>query len=161
GVRELLESLAYPTKQDRRLSCAECDRRLGDLYVRAPKTTIAAAVKVVREARNRDAAIGAAFWLMTLGPAAEAALPALDKMATGKLDSYAQREARHAAEFIRKSMKVKPDVSPEITSRSGRQRVAFLKEIDSSGLDRRALITELSGLLEHRDAYVRAGSAEL
>jgi HEAT repeat protein len=161
GVLELLDSLAFPTRQDRRLSCEECDRRLGDLYAQAPEATIAAAVKVVRDARNRNAAIGAALWLMTLGPVAESALPALDRMAKGKLDSYAQREATKAADFIRKAMKATPDASPESTSKSGRHRVAFLQVVDLSGMDRQALITELIEMLEHRDAYVRAGAAEL
>jgi HEAT repeat protein len=161
GVPELLESLAYPTKQDRRLSCAECDRRLADLYSRAPKITIEAAVKVVRDASNRDAAIGAALWLMTLGPAAEPALRALDEMATGKLDGYAESEVKDAAEFIQKSISVEPEVSLERTSKSGRQRVALLTGTDLSGLDRLALIAELNQLLVDGDAYVRAGSAEL
>src|SRR5262249_31686790 len=34
-VPNLLGSLAYPSKQDRRLSCEECDRRLGDHYSQA------------------------------------------------------------------------------------------------------------------------------
>jgi hypothetical protein len=159
GVQDLLESLAFPSKQDRRLSCAECDRQLGDEYSRAPGTTLAAVIRTVREATNRDAAIGGALWLMTLGPAAESALPALESMASGKLDGYAQRQAKDAAEFIRKSLTVEPDASAAVLG-SARQRVAFLKEMNPPDLERGSL-AELSELREHRDAYVRAAAADL
>src|SRR5262249_5662807 len=48
GVQDLVEALAFPDKQDRRLSCEECDRQLGDLYSRAPEATLAAVVGTVR-----------------------------------------------------------------------------------------------------------------
>jgi hypothetical protein len=158
-VLDLLEFLAFSDKQDRRLSCEECDRRLGDEYARAPETTLAAVIQTVAEGKNRNAAIGAALWLMTLGPAAESALPALDGMATGQLDHYAQQQAKKAAEFIRMSLTVEPEASAAAQG-SARHQVALLKQRNTSTSDR-AYIAEVSGLLEHDDPYVRAVAADL
>jgi hypothetical protein len=113
GVSDLLADLAFPDKQDRRLAPLECDRRLAAAYARAPRETIAAAGEAARDPEVRNAAVGAANWLTTLGPAAEPALPALDAMAEGELDDYAQRVARAAAEFIRKSLLVEPGRAAE------------------------------------------------
>jgi hypothetical protein len=159
GVQDLLEYLAFPGKEDRRLSYAESDRRLADLYARAPQTTLAAVVDIVGAANHRNAAIGAALWLMTLGPAADSALPALDGMATGELDDYAQQQAQGAAQFIRASLTVESDAAGAAPG-SARQRVAFLKEMTPSDPDR-AYLAEVSELLGHGDAYVRAAAADL
>jgi hypothetical protein len=141
GLADLFAAVAFPDKADRRLAPGDGDRRLADAYARAPEQTLAAAVKAVRTAGERTAAIGAAHWLMTLGPAAAAALEALEAMANGKLDPYARDQARAASQFIRQSLHAADD-----TSRSGR--------------DRAAPVTELIGLLDHPDACVRAGAAE-
>jgi hypothetical protein len=130
------------------------------MYSEAPGQTIAQAVKIVEEAENRDAAIGAALWLVSHGPVAAAALPALDKMATSELDEYAKDQARRAAEFIRDSMTVDPHVSPDATSNSIRQRIAIPHRPDPSKSDLPALVAELEPVLKHFDAYVRAAAAE-
>jgi hypothetical protein len=98
---------------------------------------------------------------MSHGPVAAAALPALEKMATGELDEYARDQARRAVEFIRDSMTVERDISTNATWYSARQRVAGLNRPDPSKFDLPALLAELEELLEHREAYLRAGAAEL
>jgi hypothetical protein len=142
---------------------------LADAYAKDSGQTIAAAVKAAREAHDRAAAIGAAMWLTTLGPAAEPALEALDAMAVGSLDSYARNHAETASQFIRRSMLVTPDCGSEVTSYSeeilARTRIALLtravSEKKCSNPDCAAFVSELINFLEHHDPYVRAGSAEL
>jgi HEAT repeat protein len=161
GTRDLFESLAYAGRQDRPRSREDCEGRLAMMYSEAPSQTIAQAVKIVEEAGNRNAAIGAALWLMSHGSVAAAALPALEKMATGELDQYARDQARRAVEFIRDSMTVERDICTNATWHSARQRVAGLNRPDPSKFDLPALSAELEKLLEHHDTYLRAGAAEL
>lgn len=166
GLAELFAEFAFADRGDRRLSPKDCDRRLADAYTRAPKQTVADAIQTVRAASDRDAAIGAALWLMTLGPAAEAALEALDGMAIGQLDDYAREQALAASNFIRQSLLVTRDVEgePATGGTTARHQVARLlraaAEANLSGHEQGTLITELIGFLEHSDAYVRAGAAE-
>jgi HEAT repeat protein len=158
GLQELLVPFAFPNMQESRLSPEECERRLAEMVAQDSEATISGAVEVVRDAKNRNAALGAVHWLMTLGPAAERALPEIDKMATGILDSYAKDEAKRAAEFIRKAMAVETDVSPDSNLRSKRNRIASLLRLEPS--NQLGLLQEVEELLENEDAYVRAGAAE-
>ena len=119
----------------------------------------------MRAAGDRNAAVGAALWLMTLGPAAEPALEALDDMAGGKLDDYARGQARAASTYIRQALLITRDgeVPPQGGPRA-RQQIARLLRAAAEpvpfGGARGTLTSELIGLLEHPDAYVRAGAAE-
>ena len=158
GLQELLVPFAFPNMQESRLSPEDCERRLAEMVAQDSEATISDAVELVRDAKNRNAALGAVHWLMTLGPAAERALPEIDKMATGNLDSYAKDEAKRAAEFIREALAVEPDVSPDTNSRSDRNRIASLLRLEPS--NQPGLLSDLEGLLENKDAYVRAGAAE-
>ena len=163
GLVELLAEFAFPDREERRLSPGDCDRRLADVYARAPDETIAAAIEAVRAASNVHVAIGAAQWLMTLGPAAESALEALDAMASGQ--SYAQKRVRAAGTYIRQSLLVTRDGGEELfQGDSERARVAQLLRVAAgaglSGGSRDALIAESVRLTQHPDAYVRSGAAE-
>ena len=111
-------------------------------------------------------AVGAAQWLMTLGPAAEAALEALDTMATGPLDKQAREQARAAGRYIRQSPLVMREGAQDRLQGKGSARrridrlLAAAAASDYAGLRRDVLIAELIGLIEDPDAYVRAGAAE-
>lgn len=169
NVPELLAAFFWCDKQDGRLPPEECDRRLAEAYARAPQQTIAVAMRAARAGQDRAGAIGAALWLMTLGPAAEPALEALDAMAAGKLDDYAREQARDAAAFIRRSLVVTPESHGHAESTghtpSVRERLALLsRELDASAAPaptHGALIPGLIDSLEHPDAYVRAGAATI
>ena len=179
-VPALLAEFAFPTKPDRLLSPGECSRRLGAAYAMAPQQTIAAAIKAIldwsdrkvetiRDLSDAAAAHGAAHWLMTLGPAAESALDALDAMAEKNRNSYARDQARSASEFIRRSLLVESVTHGEAISGaehlSPRSRIAslarVLKEDKPAGPDHVALLPEMIDCLADPDAYVRARSAEL
>lgn len=102
--------LGCELRQDELLSPEEIDRRLADAYAQTPEQTIATAIRLVRKGK-RAAALGAAEWLPTLGPAAASALEALEALKQRRIDLCdANRwEIEAAAEFIRKSMQVTPD----------------------------------------------------
>jgi len=100
---------------------------------------------------------------MTLGPAAEPALEALDAMASGQ--SYAQKRARAAGTYIRQSLLVTRDGGEKPSEEDiERARVAPLLRVAAgagqSGSSRGALMAESVRLTQHPDAYVRAGAAE-
>jgi hypothetical protein len=104
----LFAEIALPDKQDRWLAPLEVDRRLADAYAADAERVVRAAMDAAALGTDRWPAMGAANWLMTLGPAAEAALPALDAMAGGKFDPYACQIGRLAADAIRRSLTVPP-----------------------------------------------------
>lgn len=111
-VRRLLAEFAFLHRGDGRLTPAECDRRLADAYAGDPDATIGVAIEAVRDPVDRAVAIGAANWLMTLGPAAGSALPAVDAMdarSERERDRYARDRARAAAAFIRGALLVEPE----------------------------------------------------
>lgn len=159
GLQELLIPFAFPNMQEARLSPEYCERRLAELVAQDLNATISDAVAVVRGAKNRNAALGAVHWLMTLGPAAEFGLPEIDGMAMGGLDHYAKDEAKRAADFIRKALAVEPDVCPTSHSSSARHRVASMLGLQPS--NRLDLLCEAVKLLDDNDPYVRAGAAEV
>ncbi len=158
---------AFPNKEERRWPLAECDRRLADAYRRDPQRTVAEAAAVLREAKDRDGAIGAALWLMTLGPAAQPALEALDACATGELDDYARGEVRSAGESIRQSLLVTPQPGAAVNPAkpSPRERIAWLARAQRdnalTNLNPAELVSELFDWLNHADAYVRAVAGAL
>lgn len=166
SLTELFAAFAFPEKEDRRLSPQDLDRRLADAYRRAPDQTLAGALEVLRAANDRSAVIGAARWLMTLGPAAEGALAALDAVAGGPLDPYAREQAAAASTYIRQSLLVVPDAGGSAAGEesSARAHVAQLLRAAAraalSDSERAARTAELTGYLHHADPYVRAGAAE-
>jgi HEAT repeat protein len=109
SLTELFAAVAFPDREFQQRSPGDCDRRLADMYGRAPEQVITSAIEAVRTASDRTTAIGAAKWLMTLGPAAEAALEALDAMADGQLDDYARDWAREAGAIIRQALLITRD----------------------------------------------------
>jgi hypothetical protein len=161
-AQELLAECAFPDRQDRRLPPLECDRRLADVYAQAPQEVMAAAGKAVCGANDRTLAIGAAHWLMTLGPAAEPALPGLDAMAEGKLDSYAREKARAASEFIRGSLHVPPegDAGEAVARRQATLLSSTLKGGESLGSDEAAFARQLLQDCVHLDPGTRTRAAE-
>lgn len=138
---DLLGAYFWCDKAGGRLSPAECDRRLAHAYARDPESTIASAIAVIRAGSDRAASIGAALWLTTLGPEAEPALVALEAMAAGPLDSFAQEQARFASGFILRSLSGPPDN-------------------DHPELSHASTVSDLSSLLKHPDVCMRAGAAE-
>jgi HEAT repeats len=166
GLTELFVAFAFPEKEDRRLSPQDLDRRLADAYLRSPEQTVACAIQTFRAASDPAAVIGAARWLMTLGPAAAAALEALDGLAGGQLDPYAREQATAASNFIRQSLLVAQEVEEASTAgeHSARAHVAQLRSAAAkagpSDPARAALTAELTGLLEQADPYVRAAAVE-
>jgi hypothetical protein len=169
NIDELFAEIAFPARENRRLTLAECDHRLADAYDQHPQQTIAVAIEAVRNFHNRDAAIGATCWLQTLGPVAKPALPTLEAAGEGDVDEYFRKHAQSACQFIRRSLLVEPDMDREATlsasNRPTRLRLALLAEMISkdraSPLDSTALVSELIDGLAHPDAYVRARSAVL
>jgi len=140
---ELFAEFAFPRKTVKLFSSRECDRRLADVYGRAPQKAIAAAVQAIAgagKADGRAAACGAAEWLMTLGPAAEPALDALDAMARADLAPGVQFRAKAASESIRRAILVN-------------QHKPFV-------LGPSAALGDLLALLAHAEADVRATAAE-
>ena len=169
NLPELFQQIALPDREDRRLSALDCDRRLASAYARDPKRTIAAAIEAVAKSSDRNTAIGAANWLATLGPAAEPALAALAAMAEGKLDSYAQGQARVASESVRRSLGVTSDSEAAMTlsldEAAARDQLALLArrigEKALSGPQLEAIARDLAEFLKHSDAGVRVAAAEL
>jgi HEAT repeat protein len=159
GIQELLVPLAFSSMQDWRLSPEGCEHRLAELLEQDPEATIADAIEVVTSANHRNAALGAVHWFMSLGPAAESALPSIEAMSTGTLDPYAKDEAKRAARFIRVSLSIEPDVSKDTQARSARHRVASWLRVERPNLERPAVLSELEKLLENDDAYIRAEAA--
>lgn len=165
SLEELFAVFLDPAGADRYLSPRDCDRKLASAYARAPEEAIARAIEAVRANQDRDAAVGAAGWLMTLGPAAEPALEALDAMADGEFDGLAREQARVASMYIRQALLTTPDGEQPVPGEPAvRQRIGELRRVaaapDQFGGIPDRLISELIGLLEHPDAYVRAGAAE-
>jgi hypothetical protein len=113
SLTELFAAVAFPDQEVHHFSPGDCDRRLADIYVREPEQAVASAIEAVRTPSDRATAIGAAKWLMTLGPAAEAALGALDTMAGGELDDYARDRAREAGTIIREALLITRDGGKE------------------------------------------------
>jgi hypothetical protein len=109
SLTELFAAVAFPDQDVHQLSPSDCDRRLADIYARTPERVVAGAIEAVHTPNDRTTAIGAAKWLMTLGPAAEAALGALDAMAGGQLDDYARDRAREAGAIIRQALLITRD----------------------------------------------------
>jgi HEAT repeats len=134
-LADLFAGFVVPASQDR-LSPPDCDRRLAQAYARQPNEVVASAIGAVRNGSDRWAVMGAAQWLATLGPLAERALPALDGVAGGSLDSYAQDQVLAASKFIRQSLAI------------ARERGA-----DTSS------VAALSEHLDHSDVVVRAEAA--
>jgi HEAT repeat protein len=142
-LAELFREFAFPKKTVKLFSSRECDRRLADAYARAPRKVIAAAVQAIAGAGKADgrvAACGAADWLLTLGPAAEPALDALDAMARADLAPGDQFRAKGASESIRRAILVN-------------QHKPF-------ALGPSAALGDLVALLAHAEADVRATAAE-
>jgi HEAT repeat protein len=166
GFSELFEVLAWPYKQDNRLSPAQCDRRLADALARAPEEVIAAAIAAVGGGIDRNAALGAVYWLATLGPAAGSALEALDHMAGRSLhtDVWALNHAVAASTFIRQSLLVTPEKGEwdeeEHISRREVTRWLRAAEAYSSDLHGDEILGPLARFLTHPDPYVRACAAE-
>lgn len=168
-VPELLAESAFPRRQDGRLVPLECDRRLAEHYARSPEGTMAAAIGALGDPHDRNTAIGAARWLMTLGPAAAPALGALDAMGAGELDPYAREQARTAGAFIRASLLVEPDPEAGAKMAPGedpsRLRIASLARqlggSDSPAPGHATVVPALIDGLGHTDPYVRARSAEI
>jgi len=166
SLAELLVEFASPGREDGMLSPSDCNRRLADAFGREPELAIGAAIQAVNASGNRTAAVGAAQWLMTLGPAAEAALLALDVMATGPLDDHARGQARAASTYIRQSLLVPREGAQDGFQGEGSARQQIVRLLgaaqasDRASLGRGVLIAEVIGLIEHPDAYVRAGAAE-
>jgi HEAT repeat protein len=160
----LLVARSKQRHQDAPLSPARCDRLLADAYARAPAEILATALRAVREASNVDAAVGATWWLVTLGPAAAPALPALETLAKGQFGKFAENEAKEAVRLIQRSLaaagKERAVTSDVLATRN---RIAALERDlhKMSFPDVPRVVSELISLLEHFDAYVRAASAEL
>ena len=112
---ELLAEFAWCHNQDARLSPRECDRRLAEAYAADPAGTVAGAIALLDPKGDRSAALGAGKWLATIGPAAEPALPALDRMATDGPDVYAKEQPQGVARWIRHSLGVTPEPTPATT----------------------------------------------
>src|SRR5262249_53576013 len=131
-----------PSREDRQLPPLDGDRMLAQAYAQAPERTISAAIQAVRRPEQRDIAIGAAWWLMSLGPAAKDSLGALDEMATPHpRDPYAGDPARAAADAIRESL-LTASAAEASAARDG------------------APVAQLARLLEHSDACMRTDAAE-
>jgi HEAT repeat protein len=142
SVEALFAEIALPSREDRQLPLLDCDRMLAQAYAQAPEQTMSAAIEAVRTLRDRNVAIGAAWWLMTLGPAAKDSLGALDEMAAPHpRDPHMSDEGRAAAKAIRQSL---------LTASAAKA---------SAGRDG-ALVAQLARLLEHSDAAVRTDAAE-
>ncbi len=103
GVRELFAAIGTRHRHEGTLPVLECDRRLAEAYAEDPAGVINVAIEVVRERLDCDAALGAADWLATLGPAAAPALTALES------DAFFQESAWSSIAFIRWSMEVQPE----------------------------------------------------
>jgi HEAT repeat protein len=159
-VADLLAACAIPARQEQ-LSPSDSDRRLAEAYARQPDQVIAAAIEAVRTG-GRWTAMGAAQWLATLGPAAEKGLPALDAIAGGPLDPYAQDQVSRAGKFIRQSLILMREgdqvASPARTDVAALLRVAA--EANIADERRHGLIAAFIEHLDHSDAVVRAGAAE-
>jgi hypothetical protein len=157
---DLLAACAIPVSQEQ-LSPPDSDRRLAEAYARQPDQVIVAASEAVRTG-GRWAVMGAAQWLATLGPAAEKALPALDAIAGGPLDSHAQDQVSRASKFIRQSLILVRE-GDQVAS-SARADVAELlsaaAEANIADERRHDLIVAFTEHLNHADAVVRAGAAE-
>ena len=142
SVEALFAEIAFPSREDRQLPPLDGDRMLAQAYAQASERTISAAIQAVRRPEQRDIAIGAAWWLMSLGPAAKDSLGALDEMATAHpRDPYVSDQARAAADAIRESL-LTTSAAETSAARDG------------------APVAQLARLLEHSDACVRTDAAE-
>ncbi len=142
-LTELFAEFAFPQMNVKRFSARECERRLADAYAREPQQTIAAAVQAIADVGRPDgrgAAWGAADWLMTIGPAAEPALAALDATSRADLAPVDQFRAKRVSDYVRQAIQVN-------------QHKAFV-------LDPSAKLEDLIPLLAHADADVRTTAAE-
>jgi hypothetical protein len=157
GLPELFAAFAWCHNQDTPLPPRECDRRLADAYAADPAGTLAAAIAALDPTGDRSAALGAGKWLATLGPAAEPALPALDRMATDGPDPYAKEQPLGVAKWIRRALEVTPE--PTATRPGGspdRRRIVALREAGVL-----ADAAEMLGLVGHADPFVRCGAADM
>jgi hypothetical protein len=143
SLPELFAAFAWCHKQDTRLSPRECDRRLADAYAADPAGTLAGAIASLSPNGNRSEALGAGKWLATIGPAAEPALTALDRLATDGPDPYAKEQPRGVARWIRRALEVTPEPTAD------RIRIMALSEAGALAL------------VGHGDRFVRCGAVEL
>ncbi len=123
GCPELLTEFAWCQNENARLSPRECDQRLARAYAADPVGTAAHAIVLLAPKGDRSGAIGAGKWLATIGPAAEPALVALDRLASDGPDPYAMGQAKGVAEWIRNSSRWSPS-----RPRSGSGQVARTTE---------------------------------
>jgi hypothetical protein len=160
-LADLLAACAIPVSEEQ-LSPPDSDRRLAEVYARQPDQVIAVAIEAVRTG-GRWTVMGAAQWLATLGPAAEKALPALDAVAGGPLDSYAQDQVSRAGKFIRQSLILVREGDQDRAASPARADVAVLlrdaAEANIADERRQGLIAAFTGHLDHSEAVVRAGAA--
>ena len=128
SLPDLFAAFAFPDSNPR-MSSKDCDRRLADAYRQAPHETLDAAIAVLEDESNRNGAIGAALWLMTLGPKAQLALAALDGCARGKLDNYARGEFRTAAQYIREALTVAQSNDRSVSAEASRDIAAWENQL--------------------------------
>lgn len=167
-ITNLLAEIAFPTKEDRRLPLVECDRRLADFYDRDRDRMIATAIKALRQPANRNVCIGAAAWLMTIGPAAQPALDSLDALTTFDDDRFLQDQARTTAKCVRWSLLIPSDPEAESSlrpdERSAAHRIASIRksiEAEPTKAVRESAIAEIIGLLELPGALDNRSVAEI
>jgi hypothetical protein len=157
GLPELFAAFAWCHNQDTRLPPQECDRRLAEAYAADPAGTVAGAIASLDPKGDRSAALGAGRWLATIGPAAEPALPALDRMATDGPDPYAKEQPQGVAKWIRRALEVTPEPTAARPGGSpDRLRIVVLRE---AGVPADA--AEVLDLAGHPDPFVRCGAAGL
>ncbi|VTR96646.1 hypothetical protein [Tuwongella immobilis] len=102
---------------------------------------------------QRNPAIGVGVWLMALGRDAEWALEHLDNMANGTLDQYARGRARDAAQFIRESLQVPVEPSPDPLGSPSQRIRAWCQS--HPNLEDGIIQTELLEFLKDSSADVR------
>jgi len=155
-LADLLAACAIPVRQEQ-LSPPDSDRRLATAYAHQPDQVIAAAIEAVRTG-GRWSVMGAAQWLATLGPAAEKALPALDAIAGGPLDSYAQDQVSRASKFIRQSVVIARQ-GDQVASAAHADVAAHLRIAAEASLEGAAsAIPQLEHMLDD-EAFVEIGIA--
>jgi hypothetical protein len=157
GLAEWLEALAYPNMQDSPFSPEESEARLAKVFTQDPEATIANARDFLKDETNRNRLLGTAQWLKTLGPAAESALPELDRLTKSELDTYAKDEIIKVAGFICHAMTIESDARSLHKSSTERERLpSLLTSPVSIPSD-----LELESWLQHDDPDIRAGAADL
>lgn len=157
GVPELLTEFAWCQNENARLSPRECDQRLARAYAADPVGTVAHAIALLAPKGDRSGAIGAGKWLATIGPAAEPALVALDRLASDGPDPYAMGQAKGVAEWIRGSLQVVPEPTAADPGKlPDRLRIMRL----SGDLQKPADVAEWIDMIGHADPFIRYEAAE-